>query len=120
MKKVNVLIIALVFLTACGITDSSGIGKRKIAKEAESKVEKMQELIEFSNEQIFKLKKMEVAYLNEITKVNHCDDCNKELMIKEIDEKRDIQLQNILTREQYIKYDAIDKERIKYIEPRAE
>lgn len=116
MKQISMLVIALIFIAACGTTNSSGVIKGKFVKEAEAKVEKMQNLIKFSDEQAFKLKKLEVQYLNELAKIQHCKDCNKEELMKKNDIMRDIQLQNILERHEYLKYDAFYKERVKQIE----
>ncbi len=59
---------------------------------------------------------MELEYLKGAEKIKICKDCNKENLLKKLQETRDIQLQNILERHQYIKYNAIEDDRIKQID----
>ena len=80
---------------------------------AAQKVDNRQELIQFSDQQAKELKQPELNYLLEVKKAENCRCCNTANKIKKSAEKRDSELQKILTREQYLKYEALDKNRIK-------
>lgn len=77
------------------------------------KVDDMQQNIRFSDTQAAQLKKVELDYLLEVQKTENCRCCNSVKRIKKAAEKKDQELQNTLTREQYLKYVAIEKNRVK-------
>jgi hypothetical protein len=79
----------------------------------EEKVSSMQELIGFDDAQAQQLRRMELNFLLEVNKAERCFLCNKQKRIEKLKRKRDEELQKILERGQYIKYDAIENERIK-------
>ena len=79
----------------------------------EAKIEKMQELIGFGDEQAQQLRELELNFLLEVNKAENCFLCNKQKRVERLKQKRDAGLQKILERDQYIKYDAIENERIK-------
>ncbi len=114
--KTGIFVVFATLLVAC----ASGIYKKNALKEmsqqVEEKITQMQDLIKFSDEQAFKLKKVELDYLKGIEEIKICENCNKEELLQRLQNKREIQLQNILERHQYIKYNAIENDRIKQID----
>jgi glutathione peroxidase-family protein len=79
----------------------------------ENKVENMQQLIGFDNQTAQQIREIELIFLLEVNKAEHCLLCRKQKRIEKLKKSRDEQLQKILPRDQYIKYDAIENERIK-------
>ena len=74
----------------------------------ENKVERMQPLIGFDNNQADELKELELNFLHDVNAAENFFLCNTKKRIKKLNRERDKRLQQILTREQYIKYNAID------------
>lgn len=114
--KFSVIIAVLSIAASCASGKFSKGFDRKITEQVDTKIVQMQELIEFNNEQAFKLKKVELEYLKGLKEAKTCKDCDAKSLEKKLQEKRTIQLKNILERSQYIKYDAIDNDRIKQID----
>ncbi len=86
-----------------------------LLKEAVKKVAYMQKIIGFSAEKAEKLKKVEFDYLKQVQsfkKEKVSEDVLKE-KLQELNHQKDAQLQKILERDQYLKYDAIENNRIK-------
>lgn len=112
MKKT---ILSLILITAAGgsSAQSTGIITDVLRKYTEQKVASMQQLIQFDDAKAEQLFKVEFNYLIEVQKAEGCTFCNKKKRIKKLQEKRDKNLQIILERDQYIKYNAIEKDRIK-------
>lgn len=77
------------------------------------KVERMQELIGFDDEQAIQLKKVELKFLQDVNAAENSFWCRSKKRIEKLNKKREADLQEILTREQYIKYNAIDNSLIK-------
>lgn len=77
------------------------------------KVERMQTLIGFDDEQAIQLKELELNFLQDVNAAENCFWCRSKKRIEKLNKRRDGDLQNILTREQYIKYNAIDNNLIK-------
>jgi len=80
----------------------------------------LQELIGFDDAQAEQLRLIEKEFLFDVNKVEHCFLCNKRKRIEKLKEKRVAQLQEVLDRDQYIKYDAIDNKRIKMVPLRSD
>lgn len=79
------------------------------------KVLKMQEIIGFNDNQAAKLKSAEFDYLINVRKAENCFLCSKKKRINKLKQARDKQLQEILERDEYIKYSAIENNLIKNI-----
>ncbi len=77
------------------------------------KVETIQEFIRFSDLQADQLKQTELNYLLEVQKAENCNCCRSLKRVDKLTNKRNLELQKILTREQYMKYDTLWKDRIK-------
>lgn len=113
MKKITLLLTALVVFTAMVSAQKSGIITEVLRQSAEGKVVQMKELIKFDDAQAEKLKKLEFAFLLDVQKAENCCLCNKKKRIEKLQKKRDAELQQILTRDEYIKYDAVENKKIK-------
>lgn len=87
--------------------------EKVLANSVDEKVVSVQELIGFDDAQAQQLRQMELDFLLEVNKAEHCFLCNKQKRIEKLKQKRDAELQTILERDQYIKYDAIENERMK-------
>lgn len=110
--KFSVIVMILILLSACVTSKETSKLDESIMYKVELKIAKMQELIKFDDTQAEELKKIEFEYLDAIRTCKESSSCSQELTKKKLMAKRDAQLQEILTREQYIKYDAIDGSRI--------
>lgn len=114
MKKTAFVIAALIaFSVTAWAQQQSGIINGILKKNAEDKVAKMKELIGFDDDKAKQLSELEFQFLLDVQKVENCCLCNKKKRIEKLKQKRDTELQKVLTREQYIKYDAIENDRIK-------
>lgn len=111
MKKILVLALLLLAIMELSAQQHSII-EDVLVSSVEKKIFSMQELIGFDDAQADQLRKMELNFLLEVNKTENCFLCNKQKRIKKLKQKRDAELQKILERDQYIKYDAIENERI--------
>ncbi|WP_352422689.1 hypothetical protein [Proteiniphilum sp.] len=112
MKKI--LILALLMLVVAGLSaQQSSLVEDALERSVEEKVASMQKLIGFDDAQAKELKEMELHFLKEVNKAENCFLCKKQKRIEKLKKKRDVELQKILERDQYIKYDAIENDRIK-------
>lgn len=124
MKKNTLMLLALGVLFTLGVACSSTKvpNKDELTKTVNKKIDSMQNLIGFSNQQATKLKKIELEYLKQVKNIKKNTKIDAESINKKIlklkDEHMD-KIKNILSREQYLKYDAIENDRIKNGELRA-
>lgn len=108
------LVLALLLLSMTGLSaQQSSIIENILVTSVEEKVASMQELIGFNDEQAQELREMELNFLQEVNKAEHCFLCNTKKRVEKLKRERDEKLQTILERDQYIKYDAIENDRIK-------
>ena len=84
-----------------------------LTEHVSQKVEQMQHLIKFSDEQSNRLKELELNFLLDVQKAENCICCNTKKKVEKLKINREQNLQKILTREQFIKYDLVEKNRIK-------
>lgn len=112
MKR-NILLITMILAFTTTSNSQTSITESVFQESVENKVEKMQQLIGFDNQTAQLIKEIELNFLLEVNKAEHCLWCRKQKRIGKLKIARDEQLQKILPRDQYIKYDAIDNERIK-------
>lgn len=112
MKKKIVLVV--LFMMVIGIyAQQLSIIENVLVNSVEEKVSSMQKLIGFDDGQAQQLREIELNFLFEVNKAENCVLCNKQRRIEKLKQKRDGELQKILKRDQYIKYDAIENERVK-------
>ena|SRR5690554_4489398 len=110
MKKIILTSIfiftALVLLSA----QEKGIIAEVLRNSVECKVDSMQELIGFDDEKADQLKEVEIKYLLDVQKAETCFLCNTKRRIKKLQSAREERLQEILPRDQFIKYHSIENE----------
>lgn len=115
MKKISWIIpVALLVLLACK-SNSVVLSKDEMKAKAREKVLEMQELIGFNDYQAGKLMDLEYKFLYDVQKAERCFLCNKEKEVEKLKKQRELDLQKYLPRDEYIKYNAIENERIKKI-----
>jgi hypothetical protein len=112
MKR-NILLITMILAFTTTSNSQTSITESVFQESVENKVENMQQLIGFDNQTAQQIRDIELIFLLEVNKAEHCLLCRKQKRIEKLKKSRDEQLQKILSRDQYIKYDAIDNERIK-------
>lgn len=111
MKR-NLILTVLLATIMCASAQQPSIIENVLATSVEDKIQSIQKLIGFDDGQAKQLKEAELSFLLEVNKAEHCFLCNKAKRIEKLKRERDAALQQILTREQYIKYDAIPVNRI--------
>ncbi|HBX46502.1 hypothetical protein [Limibacterium fermenti] len=114
-KRIFIAAVLLCAFAATSFSQKASIIEEVFRKSAEDKVARMQQLIGFDDAQADRLKTVEFRFLLEVNDAEHCFLCNKSKRIRKLQQAREEELQKILRRDEYIKYDAIDKERIKEI-----
>ena len=112
MKR-NTLLITMILAFITPSFSQTSITEKVFQESVENKVEEMQQLIGFDNQTAQQIREIELIFLLEVNKAEHCLLCRKQKRIEKLKKSRDEQLQKILPRDQYIKYDAIENERIK-------
>ena len=112
MKR-NILLITMILAFTTTSNSQTSITESVFQESVENKVENIQQLIGFDNQTAKQIRDIELIFLLEVNKAEHCLLCRKQKRIEKLKKSRDEQLQKILPRDQYIKYDAIDNERIK-------
>lgn len=112
MKRSILFLILFTAFIAVSSAQQSGIIADVLRKYTEHKVASMQKLLQFDDAKAEQLFEVEFDYLIEVRKVEGCTFCNKKKRIEKLQENRDKNLQIILDRDQYIKYDAIENERL--------
>lgn len=115
MKRILLLSAVFFFCFAMGKSEKSTVVYDILSNHVIQKVEKMQELIKFSDAQAIQLKKLELDYLLKVQKaeIRRCGNSKKK--VEKLKIQRDQDLQNILTRDQFIKYDLTERDAIKMI-----
>lgn len=114
MKKILITLIfpAMMLAVACN-GSKSAVSQEDLKTEAQAKVHKMQQLIHFDDAQAAQLMDLEFRHALKVQKAHNCYLCNPEKRIEKLQTEKSEELKRILTREQYIKYDAIENKRIK-------
>ena len=80
---------------------------------AVEKVASMQQSIRFTDEQAKQLVEIEYRFLSDVQKAENCCLCNSAKRVEKLRHKKEKAVQKVLTREQFIKYDAVEKQKIK-------
>lgn len=109
MRKI-ILTLGILFAAAVSISvaQEKGIIAEVLRKSVEQKVESMQKSIGFDNEIALELKELELKYLLDVQKAETCFLCNTSKRIKKLQSARENKLQELLPRDQYIKYHSIE------------
>ena len=109
MKKI-ILTLGILFAAAVSISvaQEKGIIAEVLSTSVEQKVDSMQKLIGFEDEIALQLKEIELKYLLDVQKAETCFLCRTSKRIKKLQSAREEKLQDILPRDQYMKYHAIE------------
>ena len=113
MKQIFLTIVLALVCNTAFSAEKSTIIKDILTEHVSQNVEKMQHLINFSDAQREQLQELELIFLLDVQKAENCTCCNSQKKVEKLKVKREQNLQKILTREQFIKYDAIENNRIK-------
>jgi hypothetical protein len=108
MKKIIITLGILFAAVAISTAQEKGIIADVLRNSIEHKVESMQKLIGFDDEIALELKELELKYLLDVQKAEICFLCNTSRRIKKLQSAREDKLQEILPRDQYIKYHSIE------------
>ena len=113
MKKIIITLGILFAAVAISTAQEKGIIADVLRNSIEHKVESMQKLIGFDDEialelKELELKELELKYLLDVQKAETCFLCNTSRRIKKLQSAREDKLQEILPRDQYIKYHSIE------------
>lgn len=109
MKKV-LLFFSMIFAIIAPLFSQNTITEKVFWNSVDTKIVKMQQYVGFNDEQSMQLKKLEYEYLVAVQKAENCFLCNKKKRIEKLQSYRDTSLQKILSREQYVKYEAIEND----------
>src|SRR5690554_586636 len=108
MKRIFTLVFIVVAFTTSISSQSTSIIENVLRQSVEQKILTMQELIQFDDAKAIQLVHLEFAHLLDVQKVENCLFCNKKKRINTLQKNRDEKLQEILDRDQYIKYISIE------------
>ena len=111
MKKKILLFTAFIAFILNASAQQSII-KDVFEKFVEDKVTSMQEVIDITDEQAEQLKEVELNFLLDVNSAENCWLCKTKKRVRKLKKKREECLQQIVTREQYVKYDVVDNDRI--------
>ena len=111
MKK-KILLFTALFAFIVNAPAQESIIKDVFEKFVEDKVEKMQKLISLDENQTIQLKEIELNFYLNVNSAENCFWCSTKKRLEKLKKRREVDLQKVLTREQYIKYDAIVNDRI--------
>ena len=113
MKQILSIIVLSFICSVAFPAEKSTIITGVLTEYATHKVEKMQRLINFSDAQHEQLKELELNFLLDVQKAESCACCNSKKKVEKLKKQKEQNLQKILTYDQFIKYDAIENNRLK-------
>lgn len=112
MKKLFFMALCVILYTSCASSQNSAI-----TQEAQKKVDNMKTIINLTEEQAKKMVGIETSFLKDSKKLSYSSTYTSKL--KALQEKRISEIKQVLTREQYVKFDLIENNRIKKVPIRA-
>ena len=112
MKKKILLFTAFVAFTL-NVSAQQSIIKDVFEEFIEDKITSMQEVIDITDEQAEQLKEVELKYLLNVNSAENCWLRSTKKQVKKLDVKKQERLKEILSLDQYIKYDALVNDKIK-------
>ena len=107
MKKFILLSTFIFVIIASAMTQSS-ITENVFRESVNRKVLRMQQSIGFDEQKAERLKVLELNYLLDVQKAETGFLCNSKKKIEKLKNKRDEDLQRVLSRDEYIKYLSIE------------
>lgn len=111
MKKKFLLFTAL-FVFMLNVSAQESIIKNVFEMFVEHKVSSMQEAIDITDDQAVQLKEVELNFLLDVNSAENCWFRTKK-RVEKLKAKKEKQLKDILSLDQFIKYDAIENDEIK-------
>lgn len=112
MKK-KILLFTTLFAFILNASAQESIIRDVFEKFVEDKITSMQEVIDITDEQAEKLKKVELNYLLDVNSAENCWLRSTKKRVKKLDAKKQEKLKEILSLDQFIKYDALVNKKIK-------
>lgn len=106
MKKI---IFAVIYF---GLSSTLAFSQKANNNDIKAKVEHLKSLLDLTDDQAKKLEQAETDYQNQLKKLSKN---TNEKTLTQLKEKRSKKIQAILTREQFIKLDAVENGRIKQV-----
>lgn len=108
----------LLLLTLFSATLFSAPPKKAITAEVfmqyvNLKVDEYQDAIKFTNDQARQIKKIEFNYLVAVQKAEECFFCLTKKRIRKLTERKYKAIEKLMSKDEYIKYKAIDSQEIK-------
>ncbi len=115
MKKLITFAGILIAIIGCSTAKVTDKEQQTIMNKVVKKVSSMQKIIGFTDAKAQKLQKLEFEYLKQLKSLQKSNFSEVELQknIKKLNKERDTRLQSILDRDEYLKYDAIENNRLK-------
>ena len=111
MKKI--LLFSAIFAFIVNASAQQSIIKDVFEKSVEDKIAYMQKVIDITDVQANQLKEVELNFLLDVNSAENCFWCNTNKRIAKLKTKKEQQLKEILRLDQFIKYDAIENNKVK-------
>lgn len=108
MKKLLFISISIILYTSCASSQNA-----VITKEAQQKVDKMKPILAMTDTQVEKMVAIEADYIKASKNLTYNSTYNSKL--NTLKENRITRIKEILSRDQYIKFDIIENDRIKRV-----
>ena len=112
MKK-KILLFTALFAFILNASAQQSIIKDVFEKFVENKVTSMQEVIDITDEQAKELMDVELNFLLDVNSAENCWWCKSKKKIEKLKVRKEEQIKETLTLDQYIKYDALENKKIK-------
>jgi predicted transcriptional regulator len=110
-KKLLLLTVLLAYILHASAQQS--IVKDALEQFVAEKVESMQALIGLDDKQAYKLKELELNFLLDVNDAENCFWCRTKKRVEKLKVKKQEKLKEILSHDQFIKYDALENNKIK-------
>ena len=112
MKK-KILLFTALFAFILNASAQKSVVKDVFEKFVENKITSLQEVIDITDDQALKLKNVELNFLLDVNSAENCFWCNSKNRIEKLKTKKTEDLKDILSLDQFIKYDALENKKIK-------
>lgn len=113
IMKRNILLITALFALIINASAQDSIIKGVFEEFVENKISSVQKAVPITEEQAIALKRVELDYLLGVNDAENCFLCRTKRRIRKLKSKKEDQLKEILSRDEYIKYDAFMNKKIK-------
>lgn len=111
MKKIILVISLIIGFTSVSVSQTP-ITEMIFQESVALKVNKIQSLIGFDDQKSQKIKEVELNFLLDVQKAETCFLCNTTRKINKLKATREKKLQEILDRDEYVKYHSIENDLI--------